>query len=161
MKFCYYILAIVISLQLTGCKNTRIDAQNPDNNGKMLLSMDRTGCYGKCPIYQIRIYENGFLYYNAVKFVDTTGKFFAVLTKKQLSELITAADEAHLFEMKDEYPDNKRPPADLPSHIVAYHRKGQDKKIIDRGIDSPKPLVLLESRLDGLLKTVKLQNCDK
>ncbi|MDB5283128.1 MAG: hypothetical protein JWO06_2203 [Bacteroidota bacterium] len=153
--FCFFAM-----LTIAGCK-----ASNPGTSvntaPKLILSMDRHGCFGRCPIYIIRVYDNGLFYYEGVRYTDTTGKFCSMLDKREFSELLTSVKAAKLFDMGDVYPEGKPTPADLPSVVVTYTENDRTKRIVDNGRDRPDALVSLEQMLDATVKSRKLQSCDK
>ncbi len=160
-SYLFLISALFLGSFVMGCKTTKTGSQNSGNSSQLLISMQRTGCFGKCPIYQVDIYKDGSIHYNAVKFLDTTGKFCGTLTKSQLATINRAIKQASLLSLKDQYPDNKRPPADLPSCIINYQQGDKKKKIVDHGIESPEVLVALEKQIDNTVESLKLQTCDK
>lgn len=160
MRFLAFITAIALSI--SGCKTPKVANSNSANTDKVVLKMERTGCYGRCPIYQVTIHGNGLLEYNAVRFTEKDGQYTATLSKDDLRSVLDAAQSAKLFDMADKYPVNRQPPVDVPSCIVTYTEKDKVKKIVDyRMMDTPDALTKLEKLVDEVLKKQKLQDRDK
>lgn len=51
------------------------------------LGLIKTRCFGKCPVYEFRVYENGDMVYHGIKNVNKTGTFIVRLTKKEVLKL--------------------------------------------------------------------------
>ena len=47
---------------------------------KSFISLQKKSCYGKCPIYEIEIFENGSLIFNGKKNVEKIGVYNSKLT---------------------------------------------------------------------------------
>lgn len=148
-------------LFLTGCKTTAPNTKHPEQNGEVIVSMQRTACYGRCPIYDITIYKNGLLIYNAKQFTDTTGCFFRQLNRQQLSTIKKWFATANFFGMAAKYPEDKAALTDLPSCIIFYQDGKRKKTVTDRHVDTPPALKHLEQQIDALIAKENLQNCDK
>lgn len=144
-----------------GCKTPKPDNKKPEKNGRLIMSMERTPCFGRCPVYQIKLYANGLLIYNAEKFTDTVGCFYSVLTKSEVKAVEEKFKQADFFGLEDTYPLNNQTPTDLPSCIVFYSKNGREKTVTDKRFKSPEVLTQLENSIDSLVKTRILQFCDK
>ncbi|NAS31076.1 hypothetical protein GTQ40_08855 [Flavobacteriaceae bacterium R38] len=51
------------------------------------LGVTKTKCFGKCPVYEFRVYENGDMVYHGIKNVDKIGTYIVRLTKNEMSRL--------------------------------------------------------------------------
>lgn len=155
------LLMSMLAVYFSGCKTAAPNTQQPEQNGEVLIRMQRTACYGRCPIYDITIYKNRLLIYNAKQFTDTTGCFFRQLTKQQVNDIQAAFFTANFFDMADKYPEEKAALTDLPSCIIFYNNGKRQKTVTERHVDTPPALKQLEQQIDDLIATKNLQNCNK
>lgn len=155
------LLVLFLVYFLCGCKAQKPDSKNLEKNGRLVLSMERTACFGRCPIYQIKLYQNGLLVYNAEQFTDTVGCFYSVLTKPEIAVIEEKLKQANFFGLADSYPVGVQTPTDLPSCIVFYNKNGRQKTVTDKRFKSPEMLTYIENSIDSLVNTRKLQICDK
>jgi hypothetical protein len=113
----------------------------------LLLTMERTPCFGKCPSYKLTIFNTGNVVYEGFTFAKKEGKHTKKLSKKQLSEIQRQIEAINLFEMQDKY-DSKI--TDIPSTILFVVYKGKKKKILDR-VGGPDELKKFEKLIDFLV----------
>ncbi len=145
---------------VSACKTIKPDVKHPENNGTLILSMERTPCFGRCPIYDIKLYENGLLVYNAKKFADTAGCFYRVLSKQEINAVKEKFNNSVFFQLANQYPEDKRTPTDLPSCILFYNNGTAQKTITDKRWETPETLTTLEKTVDSLVTSKILQFCD-
>jgi len=160
MKPFFYSLFIISMLSVYSCKTAKPDVKHPAKNGLLVLSMERTPCFGRCPVYSIRIYENGLFVYDTKKFTDTSACRYSLLSKEELAGLKQKFSDMNFFQFEDKYPADKRTPTDLPSCILFFNNGKQQKTIIDKRWDTPETLTQLELAVDNLVNSKKLQFCD-
>ena len=122
--------------------------------------MERTPCYGRCPIYDIKLYDNGLLLYNAKKFTDTVGCFFRVLSKEEMATLKDKFNKASFFKLAAKYPEDGNTPTDLPSCILFFNNGSNKKTVTDKRWKTPETLTGLEKSVDSLIDLKVLQFCD-
>lgn len=159
MKF--KLLLFLLFVLVAGCKTQTPNTKDLDKNGPVIISLERTPCFGRCPIYSIKIYGNGLLVYDAQKFNDTTGVFCSVISKTELETLKTHFNNSGFFQMADKYPEDAKSPTDLPSCIVYYNNGSVQKTVTDKRFKTPETLTGLEREIDALVNFKKLQFCDK
>jgi hypothetical protein len=159
MKSNTYLLLLTLLLAAS-CKTIKPDAKHPDKNGTLILSMERTPCFGRCPVYTIKLYENGLLVYNTKQFTDTTACRYTVLTKEKVAGVKTLFNNSQFFDLANQYPEDKKTPTDLPSCILFYNNGTQQKTITDKKWGAPETLTALEKSVDSLVNVKILHFCD-
>lgn len=116
-----------------------------------LARVQRTPCFGRCPIYTMIIFNDGRVEYYGKKFVEKEGRYFSKATNNQLEELTAKAQELGFFELDNIY-DNKSV-TDLPSTIITIKGEEGFKTVVGR-YDTPKNFTTLvtfiESEFDKL-----------
>lgn len=160
MKTLYiYISLLAILASVSGCKS--IDLQQPENNGKVIMSIARTPCYGSCPTYEAVLYENGLLTYHGKRFTIKTGTFYAKVPKKEMDNVKKWFIEAGIFNFKDRYPEDDIAPTDLPSCKLYFRQGAKEKSIVDKNWNTPEPLTALENKIETWITIQNLQPYDK
>lgn len=96
----------------------------------ILFQFERRPCFGRCPVYKIRIYESGYTTYDGVNFVDHIGYYKTRISQSEIAQIYTLIASSNFFELEDEY-DNENI-SDLPSMIFRAKAMGQDKRIVAR-----------------------------
>ena len=97
---------------------------------KVLISLSKTVCFGKCPAYNFSVFANNRALYEGIKDVERIGKFEAQVTKKDIEILMIKASKIGFFSLKNTY-DNKYV-TDLPTALTYLDYNGKEKKVICR-----------------------------
>ena len=93
----------------------------------LVISFEKTPCFGRCPVYKIKVYASGFATYEGLNFAEKMGLYSTQLTQKQIENIYHSALEIGYFEMDSDY--NNPNVTDLPSTISRIHYNGRDKRI--------------------------------
>ncbi len=134
------LFSILLSCGLTKKTNT--------SEIELIISLQRTACFGTCPIYKIEIFSDGSGIYTGKRFVENIGITKFSLSETQLNLILTKAEAIGFTNMKKEYSE---PISDLPTTFIQI----KDKKIRDY-TGAPKTLKNLENLIDQLYqKAVK------
>jgi hypothetical protein len=120
-----------------------------------IVSLERTACYGRCPIYKVTVLRDGTVLWEGGRFVKVTGKATAKLPAAAMTDLGKAFARADFFALQDKY--ESYDVTDHPSAITSFD-DGKRKKTIrhyhgDRS--APKMLDELEERIDEIVGTGK------
>lgn len=157
-----YAVTLALMVLIGGCKTGQVSMEHAYKNGRVIASLERTPCYGKCPVYEIKVYENGVVLYNGKNYTEKTGCWYRRISKKEVKGIQATFVSEGFSDFNNEYPQNKKSPSDLPSCIVRYYYDNNlPKMVTDKGIDSPEGLKKLETMLDSLASPGKLHSCDK
>jgi len=132
MKIYFFLLVIFISCNTS----TQINTKEP------IISMQRTACFGECPIYKFEIYSNGDCRYIGKKFVNKIGEYKFNLKKNNIDLILSKAKEINFKKMDDKYISSI---TDLPTTYI----KIKNKKIVDYS-NAPKELKELENLIDEI-----------
>ena len=54
----------------------------------VLISLERTKCFGTCPVYKLEIYETNEAILVGEENFDKIGEFYAQMTKSQVKQLV-------------------------------------------------------------------------
>jgi hypothetical protein len=84
--------------------STSIDQPHPPDTvpGAMAIAtLERTGCYGECPVYRLTVSNDGSVVYVGTRWVKVTGRQVYKLSEAQLSELQAAFERSGFLQMRD------------------------------------------------------------
>jgi len=122
-----------------------------------IARLQRTPCFGRCPIYTLTVYEDGTVIYYAEKFVEKEGKFQAKVGEEKIRKLIKKAETIGYFEMKAKYDSDGV--TDVPSTITTLRRDDELKQIVNR-FQGPEPLSEFENYFDDLFLNLEWSTMD-
>src|SRR5262245_5877604 len=67
------------------------------------ISLERTPCFGACPIYKLTIKADGSVKYVGKRFVERAGTYTAHVGEGRIQLLLPIFDKAGFWKMKDKY----------------------------------------------------------
>lgn len=115
---------------------------------QVLASIERTPCFGSCPIYKATFFDNGEVKYVGKHFVENIGTYTTLISAEDLKGIKVYVDEIGYFNMEDAYPT---PISDFPTCVTSVNIDGKQKSILN-GENAPRDLTGFERFLDKLLK---------
>ena len=141
------LLPLVLLLVVSSCGSSKKSSKPEANKEKkeLIIALERTACYGTCPIYKIEVFSDGSAMYYGERFVDNLGKYTFNVSQETINYILKKAVEIRFFEMEDKYTADI---TDLPKTIVFIKKDRKKKKIIDY-YGAPKTLKEFESLVDG------------
>ena len=125
-----------------------VDEEKPQKR-IILVSMERTPCFGTCPWYKVQIFNDGNVLYHGKKFVERTGWFESRLSKEKLEQLNSSIIQLNAETLQNEYVNPHV--ADLPSTITTIIADGKEKTIKNGYDNPPASLVNFEKLIDHLI----------
>ena len=137
MKFHLLVLILFISSCFNFTKQKEL--QSPEK----IISLEKTACFGRCPVFKIIIYNNGECLYNGIKFVKKSGEYNLKINEREVDEILSQAKEIGFDNLKNEYSERI---TDLPTTYIMIN----NKKIKDY-YGAPKELKELESLIESMI----------
>jgi len=151
-------LCCLLMLAATACSKKKsaptdgvsIDQPHPPDlpAGKALLAtLERTGCYGECPVYRLTIASDGSVVYIGTKWVKVTGRREYSITPGQVAELESAFERAGFMQLHDY--DHVESTDDDWAHL-SFALNGRIKRVRHYHGDASAPAALntLEDEVD-------------
>lgn len=123
-------------------------AQRDHFPDSLVFAMARTPCFGRCPTYELNIYESGYATYFGESNVDRIGEFSADIDPVLADSILQKAQRIGFMMMMDSY-DNSLV-TDLPSTFFKLNIGGQKKEIKCR-IGCPERLMEFGREVEELL----------
>jgi hypothetical protein len=127
-----------------------------DNQAPVLLSLERTTCYGRCPYYNIKIYADGRAVYEGKQNVVLLGKYTATVPPSLVQQLLEQAAAIDYANLASKYPTKGLGIIDFPVCISSVRQEGVLKTIYNRN-DAPPALVAYERLFDELTESLSWQ----
>lgn len=126
-------------------------SDDPAKDG-LVITIERTACFGTCPVYKLTIRGDGSVTYEGRKFVRVVGTRQSTLDKTDLAELVRAFNKAGYFGLDDHY--RSRVVSDEPTTFTSFTMAGRHKQIEDYWGD-PAALIALENQIDEVAGSKK------
>ena len=143
---------VLITLTLEGTYAALAQQQEP------LITLRRTACYGKCPVYSLEIFADGFIRYVGIDFVQYTGEHRAVVPQETVENLVADFLKADYFAFQNRYDSQKDSKGriwtwtDLPTVITSLRVGTMTKSVQDYAF-APRRLIKLEDEIDRIANT--------
>ena len=123
----------------------------------LVFFIERTPCYGRCPVYVVKIYQSGFATYTGERFTDKIGDYTAKIKKEDIEKIITKAEGIDYFNLEEKYDKNV---TDLPSTTTYINNEGKKKKVYNR-VGAPEKLSEFESFIYQFIEKVEWKKVEK
>jgi len=139
--------------QLTAqASSQQIFNKNPKKLRSGIITLQRTACFGTCPIYKLTIFPDGRVVYEGERFVKVVGKRTARISPQAVRKLVAEFDKLNYFSLSNNYQGG---PTDLPSAITSL-TIGKQQKTINHYLGSPnapQALTALENKIDTVVNS--------
>lgn len=159
----YFLSTFIMVILLISCANTKELKNTNDNNDNsafqnvekddsLFAYIRRGACFGKCPMYEIKIYNSGFAELKGTGNIDLIGDYTTTITKEKMMSILEKAKSIGYQNMEDVY-DNEMI-TDLPETKTSIVIDGK-RKSIRRRVNFPMEILGFEEMFDLLLKSEK------
>ncbi|MFC2069256.1 DUF6438 domain-containing protein [Chloroflexota bacterium] len=149
-----YLAVIALSLVaafVASCAGNQTPASNELDEVK--ITLERTACFGTCPVYMLTINGDGMIIYEGKDFVKTKGSAKSNISQEKVEQLISEFEEVDYFSLNDKY--TERTITDAPSVITSITTNGKTKAIehYHGDFSAPEKLNELEDRIDEIVNS--------
>ena len=123
-----------------------------------VIKLERTACFGECPVYSVSIDALGNVTYEGTKFVRVEGRQADRIQVPRVAALLATAERIGFFDLRDRYRTIRNPDGtetmmtDLPTAYVTITRGGRSKRVEDY-LGAPQALKQLEQLIDDTART--------
>ena len=142
MKYLAFLLICLIAACSTNKTTPKSETAKPgvmtnSSIKDLLLTVKRQACHGRCPIYDISIYQNGQIEYEGIRFTEMLGPHTNKLNEQQLTHLKNTVAGIDWKSHPDKFPYLI---ADLPGTTLINHSSDPEKSIWWNS-DAPQDLI--------------------
>lgn len=157
--------------------------QRADLPSDGLIRLQRTSCFGPCPVYSVTIDATGAVLYEGEKHVRALGRHTGNIAPSTVARLLATIKRIRFFDLRDayryiEHPDGTRTMIDdLATTIITVTVNGQTKRVesyfgapasvaalqrqIDEAAGTKRWIFVDEATLTGLLRSGWLASSDE
>ena len=96
----------------------------------LAVHFENTPCFGRCPVFKIKVYKSGFATYEGLNFAEKMGLYSYRFSAADLEKIYSMADSIGYFELQSEYNDPRV--SDLPSTISEIKLNDRKHRIVAR-----------------------------
>jgi hypothetical protein len=114
------------------------------------ITLNRSGCYGRCPTYEIEIHGDGTVLYDGKANVGTKGRQVAKISHESLVKLVDVFRKADYFSLAERYVSGV---TDNPTYVSSISFDGLSKSVLDyvgRDVGMPPGVSNVEDAIDRL-----------
>ncbi|HEB62142.1 MAG TPA: hypothetical protein ENI82_03225 [Bacteroidetes bacterium] len=122
----------------------------------LVASLSKTPCYGKCPVFEVRIFSDGKVEFYGRKNVNLIGKFQAQASPQFIEQIKSEAKAINYMKLSNTYPENGKKILDLPN-TISYIKLDQQEKMIRNNHHAPQRLLQFEKKLEAMINTLSYQ----
>lgn len=148
------------------------EATNPNS---FVATMERQGCYGRCPVYRLKVHGDGLVEYEGDAYVLFKGRHRARIAPANVDQLLADFRNANYFALDDKYVELRKSTeilvtaggctkklsqthigmaTDLSSTVTTLTIGDKTKKVLDY-YGAPASLRQLENKIDELTHSDK------
>lgn len=132
-----------------------VEAEEPKNPAdSLIIAFEKTACFGRCPVYKIKVYASGFAVYEGLNFSEKMGLYATRFSQEKIERIFESAEKIEFFELASEYENPQV--TDLPSTITMLNNDGKKHRIKAR-IGTPEKLQIFQENLSVTLNEMPWQ----
>tara|TARA_Y100000385_G_scaffold256147_1_gene282320 strand:+ start:639 stop:1100 length:462 start_codon:yes stop_codon:yes gene_type:complete len=151
MKTLFWCILLFLAACVGSKKQTSVLVYEPEAIDMVLLQ--RTGCFGTCPIYKVAIFGNGIVAYEGTAYTDYEGKYTGQIDLDDAKKLFNTLHSLDWENYPAEYPiDNQ----DFPQFLINYKTTEIDKQV-KGNTGAADDLISLSLEIDRIISTLNLQ----
>ena len=146
-----FIGLLLFTSLLSGC----VRKAKPVTQDELVIKLERTACFGTCPVYSLKINGNGTVVYEGKDFVRIKGVEETTVGPEIIDQLLQAFEETGYFSLNDSYTGFGK--SDMPSAYtsisIGNHTKSIKHYLGD--LSAPKKLTDLEHKIDTIVNSAQ------
>jgi hypothetical protein len=152
-RYSSLIVIILIALMLITIGCAQPQTPTPSDIKEVIITLERTACFGTCPVYKLTIHGDGKVIYEGIRFVRVEGTIETTISEEKIEKLVSEFQKIDYFSLEDSY--EERNATDMPSAFTSLTVDGKTKTVKHYHGDSsaPKELTELEDKIDEIVNS--------
>ena len=128
-------------------------SETPSDLDGVVITLERTVCFGACPEYKLTVYGYGTVVYEGKRFVKIEGKRTAEIGEDKIRQLLSEFERIDYFSLDDSYEELTA--TDMPSAYTSLKVDGKTKVVRHYHGDfgAPEEFTTLEDRIDEIVNS--------
>ena len=150
----YILVFIAMSLLLLPTAGCAAKAGASSNDlDDVVITLERTACFGFCPVYTLTIYGDGTVIYDGEEFVTVKDRVEATITKEKIKQLVLEFEAIDYYSLDDNYIE--RTITDAQTVVTSITIDGKTKAIehYHGDFNAPENLTALENKIDEIVNS--------
>jgi hypothetical protein len=130
----------------------------PRDPSSLEFKLERTECFGECPVYCVQVFGDGRVSYHGSRHVATEGEQVGQVSPAAIASLLRQCEELRFFDLHDSY---VTPPGvmDCPAAIIELRIGDRSKRIENRwapyfAAECPRAMLKIHESLDALAQAI-------
>lgn len=119
------------------------------------VSLERTPCYGSCPVYTVTLRGDGTAVWHGECFVQPEGHYVGEVSADVVSRLVAVAEEVAFFAWEPEYSELVTDHAG--ARITIANSRGESHSVLQYATDKPREFWTLATLVDGVRALIDWQ----
>ena len=150
-KLWLVVTILILSISFAGC--SRSQTPQPSDIKNIVMTLERTVCFGACPDYTLTIKGDGSVTYEGRQFVKIEGIRTTTISEEKIRQLLSEFQRIDYFSLNDSYEEFGA--TDMPSAITSLTINGKTKTVRHYHGDftAPEQLTELEDRIDEIVNS--------
>ncbi len=116
------------------------------------ITLERTPCFGTCPVYKVMLRRDGTACYEGVAYVAREGRYRGTIEAPLFDRLARMTVEKGYFDLRPRY---AVPVTDHPSVITSVLRAGTRKTVDHYANAGPAALKAIERAIDAATRQIR------
>jgi hypothetical protein len=152
LRFAYIAL---LPIALTAGAAASGQALKTETSGEITeITLERTWCYGVCPIDKLVLRADGTAMYTAKANTQRTGQFTGTFWKEEFSKLAQWLVSRGFFELKGSYGNAN---VDTATQVLRVARRGEQKSVVNNTIGGSETLWGMQRVIQGVVADIPWQ----
>ena len=153
MKKVLVAIAILIAVAVATISCTQPQTPIPSDLDEVVITLERTVCFGVCPEYKITVYGSGTVVYEGKRGVRIEGKRTIAISEEKVRQLLSEFKRIDYFSLHDSYEELMA--TDMPSAFTSLTVDGKTKTVrhYHGDFSAPKELTELENKIDEIVNS--------
>ena len=146
-------ITILIALMLIIVSCTPHQTPTPSDLKEVVITLERTECFGTCPVYRLTVYGYGAVIYEGIRFAQVQGTIQTTISEEKIRQLVSEFQRVDYFSLRDSY--EERNVTDMPSAFTSLTVDGKIKTVrhYHGDLSAPKELTELEDKIDEIVNS--------
>jgi hypothetical protein len=118
------------------------------------ITLERTPCYGSCPVDTLELRVDGTALYTGKENTDRIGQFTGTLQKREFDKLALWLVTEGVFELNTSY---GTPNVDSPAQVIRIVRGGKSKWVVNNSMDRSLQVLAMERVILAVSEVIEWQ----
>ncbi|GAB1431059.1 hypothetical protein MASR2M18_18930 [Ignavibacteria bacterium] len=150
-----YRLFFIALFACVSCSSSDVPLWKKLDVSESSVTIRRSGCFGTCPIYEMKIFGDGRVEFDGRNFVEFPGKHSAIIHIDSVRALIYQIESSGWFDLQDDYTEHSVTDAPSTFTTVIIGKRAKTINHYHGDMSAPPILKSIERRIDEIGQAAK------